>query len=125
MDRPNYGASVISLCWVTAFLIAFIVAQNVRRYFQSRSRAKELKAINQFRKKDVGVDLLPSLEDKGELRVDIEFVKLGLVLNGSKRRVLNSVTGVLKSGRITAIMGKTARARARSLRGGSWFDDDM
>jgi hypothetical protein len=117
MDRPYYSNSWRWVIAITLTFLGIVALHTIVKFFYSRSQ--KTKEPEKFTKKDSSVDLLPHLKDKGDLRMDIEFNKLGLVLNGSKKRVLNSVTGILKSGRITAIMGpsgagKTVRSNTRA-----------
>ncbi|GMI46325.1 hypothetical protein TrCOL_g9564 [Triparma columacea] len=111
MDRPSYVASIKTVTILVILLLLAVAQHATRRFFLSRSRKQEMKVANMYRKKEVGVDLLPHLDEKGPLRMDIEFDNLGLILNGTKKRVLNSVTGLLRAGRITAIMGPSGAGK--------------
>ena len=107
MVRPRYTASssIIFGCAAAALVFAvFLFA-----FRKDRKRRRDLTASAPVRAK--GADLLPNLTEKGELRMDVAFDKMGLKLNGSKKKVLNSVTGTVKAGRITAAMGPSGAGK--------------
>ena len=54
---------------------------------------------------------LNSLRDKRETRMELSFVRLGLVLRSNDFKVLNGVTGRCRPGRVTAIMGPSGAGK--------------
>jgi len=109
MDRPSYYASIKFLVVAMSIFFVSMALHRISSFFRSRER--ERKANLPPPKRSPGEDLLPNMSEKGDLRMDVEFTNLGLVLNGSKKKVLNNVTGCLKSGRITAIMGPSGAGK--------------
>jgi ABC-type multidrug transport system fused ATPase/permease subunit len=55
--------------------------------------------------------LLGSLKEKKETRINIEVDKLGLRLNSNKRVVLAGVDGKIEAGSVTAIMGPSGAGK--------------
>ena len=53
---------------------------------------------------------------KTDTRVDLEMKDLGLRLKGSGRSVLDGVTGYLRAGRLTALMGPSGAGKTTLLR---------
>jgi len=60
-------------------------------------------------------DSEPPLVRHDRPKIDVEFVSLGLRLKGSKVQILHGVTGKLRSGTLTAIMGPSGAGKTTFL----------
>ena len=106
---PDYLASFVGAsCGILFFYYIYSLLKN---YLRDKKAAKTSTAVRQTPDLGRQASRRSSVEDKGPLRMDIEFKKLGLELHGSRRKVLNGVTGSILSGRITACMGPSGAGK--------------
>ena len=119
---PDYLIMFIALCGLFyGFYRAFLSFKEHQKLKQEERQKKTDDAEGNNDEDDDDDDSAPeekektssyldNLEDKGDLRMDITFNNLGLVLKGTNKKVLNGVTGSILSGRITACMGPSGKS---------------
>jgi len=103
--------AILYFAYETAF--KFYVKRSVRQKNKSPSEITSLFSSNQKQQNysNNGSSSHQSFHE-GQFTVDIGFQDLGLVLRGSGKKVLNGVTGEIKHGKLTAVMGLSGAGKS-------------
>ena len=118
-DRMEFGG--LAMVFIIMIIIAIIyVSYEAAFRFYVRYSLKNVKKHKRTKLflKDVNENsnLLASDKPSGfrsnQFTVDIGFKDLGLTLKGSGKRVLDSVTGEIKHGKLTAVMGLSGAGKS-------------
>lgn len=115
-DPINFLGLLIDVLIIIIVVVIYVLGNlgihYYRKYREKRRSMVErglLKSESQIKQR------LSDIKGDTQCCIDIRFENLGLVLKGTGQTVLNDVNGMLKSGRVTAVMGPSGCGKSTFL----------